>query len=109
MHHESGITLFASVVRPSVIWLCGTYITPTPAFPSPFSRTFPTTPTICRGGSSNCGPSPLPITIIWPSASSFGQYFFAIASLMITTRAEAPVSVSVNTRPRSSAIPAVWK
>ena len=104
MHHDSGITLFASAVRPSVIWLCGTYITPTPAFPNPFSRTFPTMPTICLGGSSNCGPSPLPITIIWPSASSFGQYFFAIASLMMTTRAEAPVSVSVNARPRNKGI-----
>src|SRR5512145_2435820 len=34
-HHDSGITLFASAVRPSVIWLCGTNITPTPAYPQP--------------------------------------------------------------------------
>jgi hypothetical protein len=69
---------------------------------NPFSRTLPTIPTTCRGGSSNCGPSPLPITMTWPSASSFGQYFLAIASLMITTRDEAPVSVSLNARPRST-------
>ena len=37
-----------------------------------------------------------------PIGSSFGQYFFAIASLMTTTRSPAPVSPSVNTRPRSS-------
>ena len=63
--HDSGRTLLASAVSPSVIWLCGTYITPTFAVAaSPFSRTLPTIPTICRGGSSNCGPSPLPMTIM---------------------------------------------
>ena len=44
--HDSGRTLFASAVNPSVICACGTYMTPTFAFCSPFSRTLPTIPTI---------------------------------------------------------------
>jgi hypothetical protein len=40
------MTLLASAVRPSVICVCGTYVTPTFAFLSPFSRTLPTMPTI---------------------------------------------------------------
>ncbi len=37
------------------------------------------------GGSANCGPMPLPMIICWPTGFSFGQYFFAIASLIRTT------------------------
>ena len=85
------------------------YITPTPSLLNPFSRTLPTMPTICRGGSSNCGPSPLPMTITCPSGSSFGQYFWAMAWLIRTARADDPVSDSLKTRPRSSGILKVAK
>ena len=57
--HDSGTTVAASAVIPSGTWLCGRYITPTSPFRRPASRTLPTIPMICRGGSSNSGPEPL--------------------------------------------------
>ena len=90
---RAEITVAASVVIPSGTWLCGTYMTPTSPRSSPASRTLPTMPTIWRGGSSNSGPRPLPMTMTWPMGSSFGQYFFAMFSLMTTTRAEFAISV----------------
>ena len=72
---------------------------------SPLLLMSATTPMICRSPSAaNSRITPLPITSRSASGSAFGQYCFAIASLITTTGVDVLVSRSLNVRPRFTGI-----
>src|SRR2546430_641552 len=81
-------------------WLQGTNISGSGSRPRSRCRTLPTMPTISR---QTCS---LDVSLTrWPIGSVFGQYFFAIVSLIKTTRGAPSWSASENSRPRKSGIP----
>ena len=98
--HASGVILRFKALAASGTWACGMNIRGCGLAFKPLSRLSPTTPTICRAGSSaNSRMMPRPMTSRSDNGSSF-QYCLAIASLITTTGGAAPSSPSFNPRPR---------
>ena len=103
--HEIGVRLTLSALAASGTCACGMNICGCGSLSRPLLLMSATTPTIWRSVSAaNSRITPWPISSLSASGSAFGQYCLAMASLMMTTGVEAPVSRSLNVRPRFTGI-----
>ena len=111
--HAIGPELCISMFIASGICASGTYMIGPWILAMPFARALPTTPTICRTGSSASSfmvAAPPPIRICSASGSPpSGQYWSTNAWLTMTTGGAEPLSLSLNARPRMTGMLKVSK